>query len=155
MPASLLISEPTMVPAPVEPEQMFQCRCHIWRNPRNTAPTRNHCWYRPTLILSIFANKLPTHLPTSEKKRLVLKRLNTNSNVKEKSAPVRMKDTYGSPLSTQPITRGSVQNRLTFALAEAAGPLTYLRKSATCLPRGRTPQESLGFGVGGESLLVY
>ena len=49
VPASLLMSEPTMVPAPAEPEQMFQCRCHIWRNPRNTAPTRNHCWYRPTL----------------------------------------------------------------------------------------------------------
>ena len=47
VPASLLMSEPTMVPAPAEPEQMFQCRCRIWRNPRNTAPTRNHCWYRP------------------------------------------------------------------------------------------------------------
>ena len=26
MPASLLMSEPTMVPAPAEPEQMFHCR---------------------------------------------------------------------------------------------------------------------------------
>ena len=39
-----------MVLAPAEPEQMFQCRCHIRRNPRNMAPKRNHCWYRPTLI---------------------------------------------------------------------------------------------------------
>ena len=55
VPASLLMSEPTMVPAPAEPEQMFQCRCRIWRNPRNTAPTWNHCWYRPTLIVDCLA----------------------------------------------------------------------------------------------------
>ena len=35
------------------------------------------------------------------------------------------------------MTRGSVQNRLTIALAGAAGPLTCLQKSASRLPRGQ------------------